>query len=76
MSIELTEAFHLLTPNSKGADALRKFIAKGGLSLWFFEQETLSQWWHLLRMRKSIKARRQAMPRRVDQADIEALMEG
>ena len=37
----LTEAFHLLTPNSQGADALRKFIVKGGLTLWFFEQETL-----------------------------------
>ena len=37
----LTEAFHLLTPNSKGADALRDFIAKGGLKLWFFDKKTL-----------------------------------
>jgi hypothetical protein len=37
----LTEAFHLLTPNSKGADVLRVFIAKGGLKLWFFDKKTL-----------------------------------
>lgn len=37
----LTEAFHLLTPNSKGADALRDFIRKGGLNLWFFNKETM-----------------------------------
>ncbi|MEN8220086.1 MAG: PIN domain-containing protein [Pseudomonadota bacterium] len=37
----LTEAFHLLTPNSKGADALRDFIARGGLKLWFFDEETI-----------------------------------
>ncbi|WP_069472508.1 type II toxin-antitoxin system VapC family toxin [Candidatus Marithrix sp. Canyon 246] len=37
----LTEAFHLLTPNSKGADALRNFIAKGGLNLWFLNKETM-----------------------------------
>ncbi len=36
----LTEAFHLLTPNSKGADTLREFVSKGGLSLWFFDKET------------------------------------
>jgi hypothetical protein len=29
----LTEAFHLLTPNSIGADRLRDFILDGGVSL-------------------------------------------
>ena len=37
----LTEAFHLLTPNSQGADALREFIKLGGLNLWFFDKETI-----------------------------------
>jgi uncharacterized protein len=34
----LTEAFHLLTPNSIGADRLRDFIRAGGVSLWFMDQ--------------------------------------
>ena len=34
----LTEAFHLLTPNSIGADRLRDFILDGGVSLWFLDQ--------------------------------------
>ena len=59
---------------TKGATSWYNF--KVFMYLIVFEQETLSQWWHLLRMRKSIKARRQAMPRRVTQSDIEALMEG
>jgi hypothetical protein len=29
----LTEAFHMLTPNSIGADRLRDFILEGGVSL-------------------------------------------
>jgi len=37
----LTEAFHLLAPNSRGADALRDFITKGGLELWFFDKVTI-----------------------------------
>ena len=40
-----------------------------------FEQETLTQWWKLFRLRKKIKAQRDTMPRRVSQADIEKLME-
>ena len=34
----LTEAFHVLTPNSIGADRLRDFILDGGVSLWFLDQ--------------------------------------
>jgi uncharacterized protein len=34
----LTEAFHLLTPNSRGADCLRDFVLDGGASLWFLDQ--------------------------------------
>jgi predicted nucleic acid-binding protein len=37
----LTEAFHLLNPDSQGAKALREFILQGGLNLWFFDKETL-----------------------------------
>lgn len=40
-----------------------------------FEQETLGQWWKLFRLRKKIRAQRETMPRRVSQAEIEALME-
>lgn len=31
----LTEAFHMLTPDSQGADRLRDFVAEHGLSVWF-----------------------------------------
>jgi uncharacterized protein len=34
----LTEAFHLLQPNSPGARGLMSFIADGGLGVWFFDQ--------------------------------------
>ncbi|MGH7233071.1 MAG: type II toxin-antitoxin system VapC family toxin [Nitrospiraceae bacterium] len=33
----LTEAFHLLTPDSIGADRLRDFILDGGLTVWFMD---------------------------------------
>ncbi len=33
----LTEAFHMLSPGSYGADRLRDFILKGGLSIWFMD---------------------------------------
>jgi hypothetical protein len=32
----LTEAFHILEPQSVGSDRLREFIAKGAMSVWFF----------------------------------------
>jgi len=40
-----------------------------------FEQETLTQWWKLFKLRKKIRAQRETMPRRVSQAEIEKLME-
>ena len=33
----LTEAFHMLSPVSKGANNLRAFIVKGGVSIWFMD---------------------------------------
>ena len=33
----LTETFHLLTPNSIGADRLRDFILSGGVAPWFMD---------------------------------------
>ncbi len=43
--------------------------------LLLFEQETLGQWWKLMKLRKKIKDQRHTMPRRVTQAEIEKLME-
>jgi uncharacterized protein len=33
----LTEAFHLLSPGSQGADRLRDFVLNGGVSVWFLD---------------------------------------
>jgi predicted nucleic acid-binding protein len=33
----LTEAFHVLSPGSMGADRLRDFVLKGGVFLWFMD---------------------------------------
>jgi hypothetical protein len=33
----LTEAFHLLPADSRGAANLRSFIARGGISLWYMD---------------------------------------
>ena len=44
----LTEAFHLLQPQSLGSDRLRDFIARGGLSVWFFDADTLSRAFELM----------------------------
>lgn len=35
----LTEAFHLLTPGTRGARALAEFVEGGGAVPWFFDQE-------------------------------------
>jgi hypothetical protein len=37
----LTEAFHLLDPGSRGAAALRTFVRKDGVAVWFFESTSL-----------------------------------
>jgi hypothetical protein len=45
----LTEAFHLLSPGSMGADNLIQFIANGGLTVWFLGPETLDRALELMR---------------------------
>lgn len=44
----LTETFHLLTPNSMGADRLRDFISEGGVSVWFLDQAALGRAFELM----------------------------
>ena len=44
----LTEAFHLLTPDSKGAQALRDFVLNHGLGVWVFDQSGLSRSFELM----------------------------
>jgi predicted nucleic acid-binding protein len=39
----LTEAFHMLSPGSYGADRLREFIGRGGLAVWFLDETSLQQ---------------------------------
>ena len=44
----LTEAFHLLTPNSIGADRLRDFILSGGVSPWFMDHAAIARAFELM----------------------------
>lgn len=44
----LTEAFHMLDPQSVGSDRLREFVARGGLSIWFFDRGWLSRAFELM----------------------------
>lgn len=44
----LTEAFHMLGPASLGADRLREFIEKGGLSVWFLQRPALTRAFELM----------------------------
>jgi predicted nucleic acid-binding protein len=44
----LTEAFHMLQPESIGSDRLRDFIENGGLSVWFFDRTTLRRAFELM----------------------------
>lgn len=46
----LTEAFHVLGPESRGSDRLREFALKGGLSVWFFDRATLARAFELMEM--------------------------
>ena len=46
----LTEAFHMLTPQSLGSDRLREFVARGGLAVWFFGGPALSRAFELMEM--------------------------
>jgi uncharacterized protein len=44
----LTEAFHMLSPESYGSDKLRDFIEGGGLSVWFMGQADLQRAFELM----------------------------
>lgn len=44
----LTEAFHLLQPQSIGADRLREFILRGGTDIWFLDQDRLTRMFELM----------------------------
>lgn len=46
----LTEAFHMLSPASIGADRLREFIENGGLSVWFFDRPALTRAFELMEL--------------------------
>jgi uncharacterized protein len=39
----LTEAFHMLSPGSYGADRLGEFIERGGLAVWFLDETSLQR---------------------------------
>jgi predicted nucleic acid-binding protein len=44
----LTEAFHILSPESVGSDRLRDFVALGGLGVWFLDKGTLERAFELM----------------------------
>ena len=44
----LTEAFHMLSPDSRGADNVRDFIAQGGAAVWFFDEAALRRAFELM----------------------------
>ena len=44
----LTEAFHILSPESHGSDRLRDFIALGGLGVWFLDHGALERAFELM----------------------------
>lgn len=48
----LTEAFHILTPQSRGAEQLRLFIAKGGMGVHFSSDDELVRAFELMEIYK------------------------
>jgi predicted nucleic acid-binding protein len=44
----LTEAFHMLSPGSVGADRLREFVSRAGLSVWWLDAPTLARAFELM----------------------------
>lgn len=44
----LTEAFHMLSPGSRGADRLRDFVARRGAAVWFFDDASLLRAFELM----------------------------
>jgi predicted nucleic acid-binding protein len=46
----MTEAFHMLQPQSTGSDRLREFVAKGAISVWFFDRASLMRAFELMEL--------------------------
>jgi len=46
----LTEAFHMLEPQSTGSDRLREFVARNAMSVWFFGQASLIRAFELMEL--------------------------
>ena len=46
----LTEVFYMLSPDSIGADRVRDFVAHGGLSVWFFNDNWLARAFELMEL--------------------------
>jgi hypothetical protein len=44
----LTEAFHMLSPASRGSDTLRDFIARRGATVWFLDDAALQRAFELM----------------------------
>jgi uncharacterized protein len=44
----LTEAFHILDPESQGSARLRDFVLRGGASVWFMDQSSLERAFELM----------------------------
>jgi uncharacterized protein len=44
----LTEAFHMLGPAGRGAQALREFVERGGLRVWHFDRAGLTRAFELM----------------------------
>jgi predicted nucleic acid-binding protein len=44
----LTEVFHMLSPGSRGANALRDFVAHGGVTVWFLDGVALLRAFELM----------------------------
>ena len=46
----LTEAFHMLRPDSIGSDRLREFVEQGGLTMWLFDRSALTRAFELMEL--------------------------
>ncbi len=44
----LTEAFHILQPDSVGSDRLRDFVVNGGLTIWFLDDAAVVRAFELM----------------------------
>jgi len=44
----LTEAFHMLGPESLGSDRLRELVERGGLAIWFFDRSAVTRAFELM----------------------------